>query len=284
MLSACWKVEQTSSKNIEQVKKEIIKNDKDIQEIQKVQDTLLEDDINEENYDLWNTNGLDTWDNQVEDTNSSKGKKRIKYKKLSDFDISSFQSSRLCLMLHISIKDKKKCLNILDGKIMDWFLTLKTCKRLYFTKNRKQCLDKVYLWLAQKRKKISYCSFIKDNNIKNVCKKDITHYLYEVKKQELEQKKLRNKKEEIKKINDISFCDSHKGNDLYNCINSLVWKKNNLTLCDKLSWVDKNKCINNNWNTVLKYNLLQAVKTKDVSYCDKIWNNEWINRCKSKIK
>ena len=29
---------------------------------------------------------------------------------------------------------------------------------------------------------------------------------------------------------------------------------------------------------------IKALETKDISYCEKIWDKTWIQRCKSKIK
>ena len=298
VLTWCGNKNVSSNKNIEDNKKqEIVKQDEDLQKVSNFEKKELNNDdieIDNENTDNnenisdnnANDNVIITADNKSNSqTNIDKlDQQNNKFKKLSDFNLETLKSARECLKLHLTRKDKIFCVKQVENRFLNEALTINDCKKLSLRSYKRKCLDKIYFLLATDKKKLSYCSFIKDISKQNKCKNDIKTYLFSIKKQQEQEKKQEEEKKAALSVSDISSCNKLQWDDKLICIDKFVKQDHDLRYCNKLSKNFQLKCKNDNWNSVLKYNLMQAVKTKDKSYCDKIWDKNWIARCYAGIK
>jgi len=216
-------------------------------------------------------------------------KTKVKKLALSDVDLDSVENPRDCLKIKFKkLSYKKECVKYVENKILNSLnLSALDCKKLVFRKSKLTCFDKVYFKLAKDKKKEKYCKLIKNEQIRSSCLKGILDYkksLQEVaKKQELQKKQEQVIKNKVESLWNVKECKNLKEWKIQ-CIEKFVKQGNDMRYCDLLTWKEKNICINNNWNDVLKYNLKKAVQTKDKSYCDKIWNQTWVKRCYAGIK
>ena len=252
--------------------------DTGIKEIKEKEEEILEDSIDED---------LDDMVLVKEDTNEDIGLswKNMNEKNTSQMitvDFDTLHSPKDCLKYKMSLNKKRECISYVENKILNDIPSIENCKKLIFKKDKLKCLDNMYFILAKKNKKKKYCNFIKNTSVKSVCIRDIDNYM-----RTLSLQKKRDAKK--KRINDVyvnstNDCASLKWEKKANCLIELVKKEKDLRYCADLTWNLKNKCINDNWNELLKYNLLQAIKTKDSIYCKKIYKKTWVDKCLAKIK
>lgn len=265
--------------------------DKELVDIQKEEQKILQDNNIDDEWEL--SEAFDDEENLIikkSDNNSSKNliivnsstwdsNKKNKKLSLADLDIEKISLPKDCLKLNLSKNEKRQCILLVQDKILNDALSLDDCKKLLTKSYKLKCINKVYFLLAKDKKNISYCNYIKDDNLKQKCIQDIKHFLKSVK----ESQKTKNKETHDTIISNTD-CSKLVWQEKYICYSKKVAKEKDLRYCNKLTGNFKNKCINENWNEVLKYNLIQAVQTKDKSYCDKIANLDRVKRCYDAIK
>ena len=277
-LVSCWKNNDNNASNTN--------NDLSYLRENNISDKEIINTVKEEQKELKNTMKEEDIE-KIEDNKETTNTENLKV--LSDFDIERIQDPKECL--HIKFKNRKDkiaCVKKVEEKYLNSpNLNTDICKKLLLSSSKRECFDKVYFNLSKSKKEEKYCKLIKNDSVKIKCLSDIQYYknklLLQKKKEKKQQRNNKELENKIKTISDINSCDSL-SKWKTECIINLVKKDKDLRYCDKLFWNDKIKCINDNWNELLKYNLLQAVKTKDSSYCKKIWKTEWVERCKSKIR
>jgi len=243
-------------------------------------DNLIKEDSNIKKYDdttVKNSN-IDnlSWDNLI--------KTGVSYTKLEDLDLSKIKDPKGCLKINFRYQSEKKdCIYKVEQYIIDsaTSMTTDTCKKLITHKNKQKCFDDLYFYLATKKLKLDTCNFISDKKLKDKCIKDISLTL-KIQEQNKDEEKKKSQKNNIVQKNNTDCSKLKTGRT--NCFVKLAKKANDLRYCtNNLSWKDKNKCINDIFNDVLKYNLKKAIETKDPIYCDKIWIDEWIKKCKNNL-
>lgn len=290
-LTACWNnnKNQQSSKDqkVDKNQQSLINKDKDIKKLKDFETKDLKDDIKENELDSINNVNKTNYKNENLDLTGNENNSLPK-KKLSDFNIYTFNSAKECLGLPISVQEKKTCISKVETNFLNKAVRISDCKKLSSKFYKKKCLDNMYYTIAINKNKLSYCSLIKNSQKKDVCIRNIRSYLENIEKEKEKTKLLEKQKQEENKkilsISSINNCDNLSWDKKMICIDKFVKQDKDLRYCDKLDDNFKIKCINNNWNSVLKYDLLQAVKTKDKIYCDKIWKKEWIQKCYKTIK
>lgn len=167
-----------------------------------------------------------------------------------------------------------------------WDYSLEECKKLVFYKDR--CLNVLYYKRAKEEQNIKFCDYIKDST-KDICLKNVKAVIdreNQIKQitQKAEQN-IKNNLDTISKTNDINSCKWMESSFKVTCVNKFVNKEKDLRLCSK--YLDKNQaveCMNINWSEIVTYNLLKAKETKDKTYCEKIYIDDWKSKCLSSIK
>jgi len=108
---------------------------------------------------------------------------------------------------------------------------------------------------------------IKNEAIKRKCFENIKLWENTIKKfgsnQNIEKKQV--------KYNNVNDCVKFNSDERYSCIKYFIEKEKDLRYCFKyLSGSLKNRCVNNYFNEIVKYDLKQALSTKNSIWCDKI--------------
>ncbi len=285
ILTGCGKkqdiVDVQSYKNNK--KKQLIVQDELVKKIEEEKQRLIEsntgeiidfkDDINEESDILENTFS----------GNISQVKEK-EYIKLSQINIYKLNNARECLKLKLSRSDKLECIKKFEEYILEEkpIITLEDCNKLLKKSSKLECYDKVYFQLWCEKKDERYCNLINSKKLKELCLRNIRQW-----KQTIQTKSSDKVKSDkiLDKVSTVKDCLKLKDISKLNCIENFVKRENDLRYCFKyLSWKLQNKCINDNYNDILKFNLKKAISTKDKLWCEKIWVDERVKKCISFIK
>ncbi len=227
-------------------------------------------------------NSYSNIDNKVESFEENKEKDK-NLKLLSQLNIDNIKNKQECKDINFKYeKDKKKCIIQFEKKQIEKAIDIKKnfCLQLEFQESKETCFDKYYFNTATTKLSLSMCRLIKNENMNIKCKNSIQKAIQAIEKnwskEKIEEKKQEIKERYIKKPQD---CINLKNK--VKCIDNFVDKDKDLRYCiDYLSGNKQNICINNSFNKVLKYNLQKAIETSDFSYCNKIWIESWVKKCK----
>lgn len=170
------------------------------------------------------------------------------------------------------------------------FTNIKQCDGLKYLKEK--CRNNFLYSLAIENNDLNYCNQLKNKNEVESCKDEINYNKLNcnsIKNTFLKEKCLYNlnqKKESkiVKTASSIDICKILTSyNDKENCAKKIILEKKDLSLCNEIS-TDKNEqnnCIKNISYELNRFIIQEAVKTKDLSLCDKIIDENIKTQCKS---